>query len=80
MTTVVWLRSARYGGHGLNGSLTAVDEAGCGGCSTSGARSSPCSTPRPCSQRLLEVARELTGARYAAIGVLDERASGSSAS
>ena len=24
-------------------------------------------------QRLLEVARELTGARYAAIGVLDER-------
>ena len=37
----------------------------------SGARSSPCSTPRPCCAALLDVARELTGARYAAIGVLD---------
>ena len=31
---------------------------------------------RPCSQRLLDVARELTGARYAAIGVLDDRREG----
>src|ERR671931_923662 len=29
--------------------------------------------PETVLQRLLEVARELTGARYAAIGVLDER-------
>ena len=29
--------------------------------------------PEAVLQRLLEVARELTGARYAAIGVLDER-------
>ena len=35
---------------------------GCDGWSMSGARWSPCSTPRPCFERLLDVARELTGA------------------
>ena len=36
--------------------------------------------PEVVLQRLLEVARELTGARYAAIGVLDASREGSSAS
>ena len=44
-----------------------------GASSTSGGPSSPSSIPTSVLDRLLDVAQELTGARYAAIGVLDER-------
>ena len=43
-----------------------------GDCSRSGAKWSPSSITKRCSQRVIEAARELTGARYGALGVLDE--------
>ena len=43
----------------------------CAGCSTPGARSSAELDLEEVLERLLETARELTGARYAALGVLD---------
>ena len=76
MTTVVLSRSARSVGHARNGSLPAVDELRLQRLLDVGRSLVAVLDPRPCSQRLLEVARELTGARYAAIGVLDALARG----
>ena len=69
--TVVWLRSARTADTRVNGSLTAVDEAGLRRLLDVGRSLVTVLDPEVVLRRALDVARELTGARYAAIGVLD---------
>ena len=59
------------GGHAANGSLTAVDEAGLRRLLDVGRSLVTVLDPEVVLRRALDVARELTGARYAAIGVLD---------
>ena len=63
---------ALRGGHELDASLPAVDEARLRRLLDVGRSLVTVLDPEAVLQRLLEVARELTGARYAAIGVLDE--------
>ena len=65
------MRSARTADTAVNGSLTAVDESGLRRLLDVGRSLVTVLDPEVVLQRALEVARELTGARYAAIGVLD---------
>src|SRR6187397_660317 len=73
MTTVVWSRSARSADMGGSYSLGRVDEHRLRRLIDVGRSLVTELDPEAVLERLLGVARELTGARYAAIGVLDER-------